>query len=216
MSKIISNILLEGLSGEELREIERLNCFRKKRFMKDEIIFHAGDSVRDPGIVLEGKVLFKGYDPMGKMTILNSIPAEQIFAETYAILGTPILVDAVAGENSLILFIKIRTLLSDAFASASWQPKLMRNLLNISVRKNLVFSTRIYCTSPNGTRQRIITFLSGFATQYGSEEFDIPFSRQEMADYLNLDRSALSRELGRMRDEGLIAFRKNHFRFLIK
>ena len=91
----------------------------------------------------------------------------------------------------------------------------MQRLTLMTARKNLVLSRRIFCTSPRSVRERLLTYLSGQALQCGSAEFDIPFNRQQMADYLNLDRSALSKELGRMRDEGLLSFRKNHFRLFI-
>lgn len=91
----------------------------------------------------------------------------------------------------------------------------MQRLTLMTARKNLVLSRRIFCTSPRSVRERLLTYLSGQTLQCGSAEFDIPFNRQQMADYLNLDRSALSKELGRMRDEGLLSFRKNHFRLFI-
>ena len=79
------------------------------------------------------------------------------------------------------------------------------------MRKNLGLSRRIFCTTPKTVRGRLLTYLSGQAVQAGSKTFDLPFNRQQLADYLNLDRSALSKELGRMRDEGLLEFEKNHF-----
>ena len=79
------------------------------------------------------------------------------------------------------------------------------------MKKNLTLSRRILCTAPKTVRGRLLTYLSGQAVQAGGMEFDLPFNRQQLADYLNLDRSALSKELCRMRDEGLLTFRKNHF-----
>ena len=87
----------------------------------------------------------------------------------------------------------------------------LQNLLHICAQKNLTLSGRIFCTSSRSVRSRILTYLSGQAALHGSREFEIPFDRQQLADYLSLDRSALSRELCRMRDEGLLRFRKNHF-----
>ncbi len=84
--------------------------------------------------------------------------------------------------------------------------------LIISVNKNLTLSTRIFCTSSKSVRSRVMTFLSEQAVKNDNMEFTIPFNRQQMADYLNLDRSALSKELCRMRDEGILSFRKNKFR----
>ena len=89
---------------------------------------------------------------------------------------------------------------------------ILKNLLIISVNKNLTLSTRIFCTASKSGRSRVMTFLSAQAVKNDNMEFTIPFNRQQMADYLNLDRSALSKELCRMRDEGILSFRKNKFK----
>lgn len=80
------------------------------------------------------------------------------------------------------------------------------------MRKSLSLSQRIFCTTPKTVRGRLLTYFSAQAVKAGGLEFDVPFNRQQMADYLNLDRSALSKELCKMRDEGLLEFEKNHFR----
>ena len=88
---------------------------------------------------------------------------------------------------------------------------LLRRLLAVSMRKNLSLSQRIFCTTPKTVRGRLLTYFSAQAARCGRMEFEVPFNRQQMADYLNLDRSALSKELCKMRDEGLLEFDKNRF-----
>ena len=95
-----------------------------------------------------------------------------------------------------------------------WAFQLFRNLLTISARKNLALSGRSFHTAPKTARGRIMAYLNTVSLQTHSRAFAIPFDRQQMADYLNLDRTALSKELGKMRNEGLIAFRKNRFEIL--
>ena len=92
-----------------------------------------------------------------------------------------------------------------------WTDKIMQNLLRISIYKNLILSNRIFCTTPKTIRGRLLIYLSSQASKAESTVFQISFNRQELADYLNLDRSALSKELGKMRDEGILEFRKNQF-----
>lgn len=87
----------------------------------------------------------------------------------------------------------------------------MQNILYISVQKNLILSRRIFCTTPKTVRSRLFIYLSTEAAKSKSTTFQIPFDRQGLADYLNLDRSALSKELGKMRDEGILEFHKNKF-----
>ena len=128
---------------------------------------------------------------------------------TYALCGDVMMVDAVAAEECEVLFVNISAF-SDG-APDTVHEKLLRNLLTVSMRKNLSLSQRIFCTTPKTVRGRLLTYFSAQAARSGSLQFEIPFNRQQLADYLNLDRSALSKELCRMRDEGLLQFEKNHF-----
>ena len=159
-------------------------------------------------VVLRGSVHIENLDLWGTKTILSSIPAGQVFAETYAFCGDAMLVDAVAAEDCEVRFVN-----AAAFSggSSAGQDKLLHNLLAVSMRKNLSLSQRIFCTTPKTVRGRLLTYFSAQTAACGRLEFDIPFNRQQLADYLNLDRSALSKELCRMRDEGLLQFEKNHF-----
>ena len=122
-----------------------------------------------------------------------------------------LLVDVCANENCRILFFRIGALRGPTGRADPWLLRLTTNLLVISSHKNLVLSERSFHTAPRTIRARLLAYLHTVFVQTRSAEFDIPFDRQQLADYLNIDRTALSRELGRMQDEGLIAFRKNHF-----
>ena len=208
--KNIASPLFQGLSGEELEALARAGFLRKKQFAKHEVIFRAGTRVREIGIVLRGVVHIENLDLWGTKSILSSVSAGQAFAETYAFCGEALMVDAVAAENCEVLFLHTGAL-SDSRVDAPVRDTLLRDLLAVSMRKNLSLSQRIFCTTPKTVRGRLLTYFSAQAAKAGSTEFDVPFNRQQMADYLNLDRSALSKELGRMRDEGLLEFEKNHF-----
>ncbi len=154
-------------------------------------------------------------DLWGNKSILSNIAPGQIFAESYAISGEAMLVDAAAAEDCEILFMDLRFLMRDENLSKSWRRKLMDHLLQAAVRKNMVLSNRIFCTSSKTVRGRVLTYLSEMAVQSGDTTFQIPFNRQQMADYLNLDRSALSKELGKMQKEGLLKFCRNTFTLLV-
>ena len=177
---------------------------RTHRYLKDEIILHAGSRTDSMGLVLSGSVTIESNDVWGNCTILSHVGAGQFFAETYALLPDEVmLVDARANEDCEILFINASGILRNE--------TLTRNMLQISVQKNLSLSRRSFHTSPKSARHRILAYLNTMSLQKGSPEFDIPFNRQQLADYLNLERTALSKELGRMRREGIIECRKNHF-----
>ena len=208
------NPILSGLTESELKDMKEQHCMRGKKYKKGELIFHIGDQIKELGIVLMGQVIIESIDLWGNKALLSSVPAGQVFAETYALLNTPIMVNVVAAEDCHILFINTHILMQSSFSEKSWQHKLTKNLLAISTRKNLTLSNRIFCTTSKKIRGRLLTYLSGYAVQQGKSEFDIPFNRQQLADFLNLDRSALSKELCKMRDEGMLTFRKNHFHLL--
>ena len=203
--------VFQGLTEQELQQLEQIGAIRRQNFHKHETVFHEGDLVHEIGIVLEGSVLIENNDLWGNKSILSRVEKGQVFAESYAFHEVPLMVDAIADEDSLILFLDVQWLMEEQNAQATWYCKMLKNLLLISTKKNRNLSNRIFCTTSKTVRGRLAAFFSEQATKAGSNTFDIPFNRQQMADYLNLDRSALSKELGKMREEGLLTFRKNHF-----
>ncbi len=210
--KTLPSFLFQNFTEAEAAAILSSSYLRVSSFPKEAVIFHSGDLVHEIGIVQHGSVHIESIDPWGKKSILSSVSTGQVFAETYAITGTPMMVDAVAAEDCSILFLDIKSLLREENAQQTWYPKLLNNILRISVQKNLLLSSRIFCTTPKTIRERVMLYLSTQATKSGSITFQIPFNRQQLADYLNVDRSALSKELGKMRDDGLLDFYKNSFK----
>ena len=154
----------------------------------------------------------KIFDLWGNKSILSNISAGQVFAESYALCQEPMMVDAVTAEAADILFLNIAPL-KQIQDKESWSAKIMQNILYISVQKNLILSRRIFCTTPKTVRSRLFIYLSTEAAKSKSTTFQIPFDRQGLVDYLNLDRSALSKELGKMRDED-IEFHKTNSYFI--
>ena len=190
-----------------------LSCLgaRVYTYKKGEYVLRQGEHINDITVLVEGSLHIQKDDYWGNRSILSNVSAGHIFAETYALSREPLMVDVVSAEDCEVLFLNLSALTDPLYANDSWQRKFMKNILNACVQKNQVLSNRIFCTTPKSTRARILTYLSYQAVKEGRTTFRIPFNRQQMADYLNLDRSALSKELGRMRDEGILEFRKNQF-----
>ena len=202
--------LFRGLPPDAAGQLSAAGLLIRKVFSKQETIFLDGSRVQEIGVVVKGSVHIENLDLWGTKSILSSVGAGQAFAETYAFCGDALMVDAVAAEDCEVLFLHTDAL-SDSRVPAEVRSVLLRNLLAVSMRKNLSLSQRIFCTTPKTVRGRLLTYFSAQSAKAGGPEFDVPFNRQQMADYLNLDRSALSKELCRMRDEGLLEFEKNHF-----
>ena len=206
-------VVFRGMNDEELSAALFALRSSVKEYAKDELILHAGSTTDMMGLVLKGSVRIESNDMWGNRTILSHVAIGEVFAETYALVpDEALLVDAVANQDCSILLLQIGSLGSGSRDSSLWRLKLMSNMLTISMRKNLMLSGRSFHTSPKTIRGRVMAYLSSMSLQAGSDEFDIPFDRQQLADYLNVERTALSKELGRMQKEELITVRKNHFR----
>ncbi len=210
--QIISKmILFHGMSEEELEAALQSLQAEEKDYRKGQLILHAGKRTDRMGLVLEGSVSIESNDFWGTRTILSHAGPGQVFAETYALLHSEaMLVDAVANDKCRILFLDIQRL-PESGALEGWQGKLIRNLLIISARKNYHLSGRSFHTSPKSIRGRVMAYLNTVSLQKKRASFEIPFDRQQLADYLNVERSALSKELGKMQRDGIIRTRKNHF-----
>ena len=212
---LINTILLRGIHEEDL--LEMLPCIngREKHYEKGDVILHAGDHVSEIGVVLNGSVNVVVNFYWGGSNIFGHIEKGDIFAETYA--ASPdneLLGDVIAAEDCDILFLNMQKLLTTCERSCPHHQKMIQNLLRITASKNLALSTRMMHTAPKTIRDRLLSYLSEQSLKQGSDHFTIPFSRQELADYLGVDRSALSNELSKMQQDGLIRFRKNEFRLI--
>ena len=212
MDMIQQVALFRGMDEAELAAALSALSAKEKTYEKDETILYAGNVSEHMGLVLEGSVTIESNDVWGNRTILSHIEKGGTFAETYALLeDEPMLVDVIANEKSNILFLRIGSLNLLQQDISPWRVKLIGNLLRISSQKNLHLSGRSFHTAPKSIRGRVMAYLNLVSLQKRTTAFDIPFDRQQLADYLNVERSALSRELSNMQQDGLIIVRRNHF-----
>lgn len=202
-----------GIEEAEMNTmIQCLNADIKK-YRKDEFIFRQGDYVRSLGMVLKGRVHIVQEDFWGNRNILTQIDPGQIFAETYACLNKKELrVDVIAEEEAEILFLDMQKVIGVCGSACRFHTILIRNLLDVLAGKNLMLTTKIGHVMQRSTREKILSYLSEQSLLAHASEFIIPFNRQELADYLSVDRSALSNELSKLSKEGLIEYKKNKFR----
>lgn len=204
--------LFMGMSEDEISGALSFLQAQEKQYKKGHVLLHAGDVTERLGLVLEGSVTIESNDAWGNRTILSHVGPGQLFAETYALLeDEPLLVDVVANETCRILFLRVSNTQKLMSASGAWATKITANVLMISALKNLHLSGRSFHTAPKTVRGRVMAYLNTVSLQTQSTEFDIPFDRQQFADYLNVERTALSKELGKMQNDGLIKVKKNHF-----
>lgn len=208
---ISKTMLFRGCPEEDIQNMEKQLDFRTESYKKENIILSEGNIVTDIGLVLSGSIQILHNDVWGNKSILGIVDTGGVFAEAYACLpNEPLMIDVVANEDCEILFINVPKLFQTSFVSKS-QSRLIQNLVIISAQKNLQLSRRSLHTSPKTIRGRLLSYFSEQISAQGSSKIVVPFDRQQMADYLNLDRSALSKELGKMKKEGLIEYNKNTF-----
>ncbi len=204
--------LFRGITSTEIEKI--LPCLNAttKSYEKGKYLYRMGDSVHLIGVLLSGKISIENDDLWGNKTILNMITPGNVFAETYACIpGEQLMVNIVAIEKSEVLYLNTSNVLSSCSNNCDFHNKIIRNLLAISAQKNLNLSRRSFHTAAKTIRARLLSYLSYEAAKHGSYAFDIPFNRQQLADYLNLDRSALSNELSKMTKDGILVTHQNHF-----
>ena len=204
--------LFRGTTGEEVEAMLACLGAVRRKFERRETIYGVGEVVSSLGMVLSGSVLIESDDLWGNTTVLDSVGPGQIFAETYACLpGEPLMVNVVAAEPAQVLFMDVSRILNVCCRACDYHNKLIGNLLFLSAEKNLHLSRKILHTSSKTIRGRLLSYLSYQAVRSGSRSFTIPFNRQQLADYLHVERSALSNELSKMQKEGLLKVDKSHF-----
>lgn len=204
--------LFRGIREEDLPGL--LNCLRAKvsSYRKQGIVLLAGQPVSSIGIVLSGQVQVVREDFLGSRDIVAGLGPGELFAESYSFVSADSLpVTVVSTTDSEVLWVQCGRLVSPCSAACRFHSKLIENMLSILASKNILLNRKIEHLSRRTTREKLLSYLSDQAARSGGREFDIPFSRQELADYLCVDRSAMSGELGRLRREGVLQFRRNHF-----
>ncbi len=212
LSVIRSSQLFSGITEEELTDM--LSCLdtRKENFSKDTFLLRVGDKVESIGFVLSGSVLIIQEDVWGNRNILSKAGQGQTFAAAYACAKGSVLNVSVVAENYVtVMFLNIKRVMNVCPSACSHHSRIIQNLLGELADKNLSLGEKLTHMGQRTTRAKLMSYLSAEAQRLGKYEFDIPFSRQQLADYLAVERSGLSLELGKMKKDGLLDFHKNHF-----
>lgn len=197
--------LFSGISQADLSAL--LSCLAavERRYSKGAVILAEGEPTQWMGLVLEGRAIISCADVWGKSSILGFAEPGSVFGEAYACVpGEALLISVCAAEETRVLFLNVGKLLTVCGNACPFHARLIRNLLTISAGKNLQLSRRIFHTTPKSIRGRLQSYFSECAKKSGSLTFSLPFNRQQLADYLGVDRSAMSSELSKMQRDGLI------------
>ena len=204
--------LFSGLGRAEL--LSAVKCFEisEREYDKDAAILRAGDSTDRIGVILSGSISIVSNDFWGNRTIIEKMGEGRIFAETITFSSIKTLpFSVVTTEKTSILYLSSKKLLSPCAKACGVHEIIIVNMLTSLSDKNLLLAQKIEHLSKRTTREKILSYLSSKSAEKCNDSFTIPLNRQELADYLTVDRSALSTELGKLRDEGILSFNKNRF-----
>jgi CRP-like cAMP-binding protein len=207
--------LFKGIEESNLQPL--LSCLSAKtaHYEKGQTVFFRGDSIESFGIVMSGQVQVVQEDYYGNRSILANIGVGNLFGESFACADIKKLsVSVLTTTESDMLFIDCRRLAAPCARACTFHSQLIQNMLSIVSMKNISLTQKIEFTSKRTTREKLLAYLSAKAQKAECSRFSIPFNRQELADYLSVDRSAMSAELSKLRDDGVLKFYKNQFELL--
>ena len=204
--------LFSGVSDTEISAM--LNCLQAKllTFQKGDYVFREGERIDNITVLVKGKLLVQHDDFWGNRNIVNVIRVGEMFGEAYAAPESgSLLNDVIAEEDSAVIFFDVRRILTVCSTACRFHSMVIQNLFFAISEKNRKLVQKIGHMSKRSTRAKLLSYLSEEAKRQNSSHFTIPFTRQQLADFLCVDRSAMSNELCKMRDEGLLQFAKNQF-----
>lgn len=207
--------LFYGIDAPSL--LAMLGCLSAKvvTYRPNAIIFSEGDPAEYVGIVLSGEVQIVKDDFYGNRNILASLSEAQLFAESFACADVAVLpVSVLAMKETAIMHINLRKITTTCSNCCDFHSKLVYNMLRIVANKNVQLNQKIEFISKRTTREKLMAYLLQEAKKAGNNSFSIPFNRQELADFLFVDRSAMSNELCKLRNEEILNFSKNKFQLL--
>ena len=206
---IENNELFSKMNIEEINDILKKCEAKTVKFKKDEVIISPGNLVEKFGIILSGNLMGLYNDYWGNRTILTKLKENDMFGEAFALSRqSNVGVSVVSVSDSEILFIEY-----DKFISLD-NKEIIKNMLKILSEKNVFLTSKIECLSKRSIRSKLLSYLSDVALKKNTNEFEIPFDRQELADFLGVDRSALSSELSKLQKENILKFNKNKFKLI--
>ena len=205
--------LCSGVGDDDISTM--LTCLgaRLLTYKKGEHVLRQGEHLSDILVLAEGSLHIQRDDYWGNRSILGHIGVGEIFGEAYVApeSGT-LLNDVIAVEDSAVFFFDVKRVISTCSSACRFHTMVVQNLFFAISEKNRGLVQKLDYMSRRTTREKLLSYLSEEAKKQNSASITLPFNRQQLADYLSVDRSAMSNELCKMRDEGILEFEKNRFR----
>lgn len=209
---LMKSSLFSKIDKVDLKSLIQCLSANEKEYQKNEYIFRAGEKASLVGIIMKGSVNVIKEEFWGNRTILENLGVGDLFGEAFSCAKMECLpISVVTAEDSEVLLIDYKRVINYCSNSCVFHGRLIENMMTILASKNIKLTQKMEHMSQRTTREKLLSYLSSQAQRAGSNSFMIPFNRQELADYLSVDRSAMSSELSKMREEGIVSFSRNSF-----
>lgn len=210
------SVLFKDNSKADLQSL--LSCLgaRKKAFARGSVVLQEGEKITSVGLLLSGAAHIERCDYWGNRHIVSAILPSDIFGEGYAAVpGSVMDVSVQTDADSCVLFLNLTRMLHMCSSACHFHTRLIDNLVLLLARRNLMLNEKLTYITQHTLRDKILAYLSAESVRQHSSYFDIPFDRQQLADFLNAERSALSGELSRLKKDGIIDYQRNHFHLIV-
>jgi CRP-like cAMP-binding protein len=207
--------LFAGIDPDRLLSLLTCLDVTERSFQKGAFILRAGQPIKTVGVIVRGSAHMLQEDYWGNRTIIARVEPGELFAEAFCcahVEQLPVSVQAL--EPSTVLYLDFNRIISNCSSACDFHTRLIQNMIALVAAKSVALTEKLEDVTQRTTREKLLSYLSRRALAVQSSAFDIPFNRQELADYLSVDRSALSSELSRMHNDALIHYHKNHFELL--
>lgn len=204
--------LFAGLTTAEIEDLLGMMECQRKTYQKGNFVFYAGDHIDHISVVLSGCIHIVQEDYWGNRNILTQVRPGGVFGEAFACIpGSQATVDVLSVEDTELMNVHVGSIIHAGMILSRPQEQLMLNLLSMLSRRNKELTEKIRYMSQRSTRQKLMFYLSAESRKCGNNAFSVPFNRQQLADFLSVDRSAMSAELSKMKKEGLLDYSRNQF-----
>ena len=203
--------LFHGLRRAQIREMLPCLSARQARFRRGQFLLRAGDQAAWAGIILSGEAEVLQEDFWGNRNLLAAVGPGGLFAEAFACAQAVSPVSVLCKTDGSVLYLDVRAVFSPCEKACAQHRALCQNLIRVLAEKNMQLNEKAGFLSQRTTREKLLAYLSAQARRAGSASFCIPFDRQQLADFLSVNRSAMSAELSRMQHEGLLRTDRSRF-----
>ena len=211
----VNSPLFNGINLEDRKAVLSCIGYHIRTFQKGDIVAFEEETIKHIGILLSGAVDMVKEDLWGNKTMLVRIHKDNVFGETFACGEDNLsVVTFVVSENAKIMFMPFDRVMHSCTMACNFHHQLMENMVRVIANKNRDLMRKVEVVSKRTIREKLLCYLSLQAQFWESRYFEIPFGRVELAEYLCVDRSALTRELVKMKEDGLIDYDRNCFRIL--